>query len=230
MQIRFISKSAGRFSLSLIFIPASFNPAFAAEAKHRHAKKKPAAIARPPVTTAPVQMPPVEVNPFSEPPVSFTNEWSEFERVMQEKQKKDRIDGLSYVISGSLALVGGLIGQGTSKDPLEKGVYTLFQSIGVASIGYGMYTWKLGDEDRWIYDIVESAPSMSMQDKIAMIRSYKATKIAREKQQRFVRAITHGMIAALNIYGATQQTNDTVKSALYFLGGVNTLAAISFAF
>ena len=53
---------------------------------------------------------------------------------------------------------------------------------------------------------------------------------AREKQQRFVRALTHGMIAALNIYGATQQTNDTVKNALYFLGGVNTLAAISFAF
>jgi hypothetical protein len=134
------------------------------------------------------------------------------------------------VISGSLALVGGLLGQGATNDPLEKGVYTLFQSIGVASIGYGINNWKLGDEDRWFYDIVETAPSVSMQDKIAMVRSYKATKLAREKQQRFVRALTHGLIAALNIYGATQQTNDTVRNALYFLGGVNTLAAISFTF
>jgi hypothetical protein len=212
MRIPFIYKSAGKFSLSLIFILASLNPAFAAEGTHRRAKR-PAAKAATAKVTRPVQMPPVEINPFSEPPASFTNEWTEFERMMREKQKKDRTDGLSYVISGSLALVGGLIGQGATKDPLEKGVYTLFQSIGVASIGYGIYTWKLGDEDRWIYDIVESAPSMSMQDKIEMIRSYKATKIAREKQQRFVRALTHGLIAAQNIYGATHTTNDTIKNA-----------------
>ena len=127
-------------------------------------------------------------------------------------------------------MAGGLAGQASSPDPLDKGVYTLFQSIGVASIGYGIYTWKLGDDDRWFYDIVGNAANVSVQDRLAMMNSYTRTKRAREKEQKFVRALTHGMIAALNFYGATQQQNESVKNALIFLGGVNTLAAISFTF
>ncbi len=204
MQIQFIYKSAGKFSLLLIFWALTI-PVLAQ-------------------TREP------DAEPNFRPVTTLSTEWNEFDHKMKEKKQKDRVDGISYVVSGTLALVGGLLGQGASKDPLEKGVYTLFQSIGVASIGFGIYNWKLGDEDRWFYDIVESAPSVSMQDRVAMVRSFNKTKASREKEQKFVRALTHGLIAALNIYGATQQTNESVKNALYFLGGVNTLAAISFTF
>lgn len=161
---------------------------------------------------------------------SPAQEWSDFERKMQERQQLDRIDGLSYLISGSLALVGGLVGQNISTDPLEKGVYTVFQTIGVASIGYGIYKWKLGDEERWMYETLTNAQGLSAAHKATVMNSYFEQKRERQRREKIMRAITHGLIAGLNFYGATQQKSDNLKNALIFLGGVNTLAVISFTF
>lgn len=169
---------------------------------------------------------PYNFNPVAKP----KQEWTDFKERYNEKDRLDRIDGLSYVISGSIALVGGLVGQAASSDPLEKGVYTLFQTIGVASIGYGVFRWKLGDDERWIYQTARNAPGLSDADRAAVMRSYFDTKRLRGKDERFVRALTHGLIAALNFYGATQQKNESLKNALVFLGSVNTLATISYTF
>jgi hypothetical protein len=211
MQTLFTYKSAGRFSARaralLLAMIVSWGAVGGAQTKLLHLNE-----------------------PTFKTSNSFDREWSAFEKAMKEKQDKDRIDGISYLISGSLALIGGLFGQAATKDPMEKGVYTLFQSIGVASIGYGIFTWKLGDEDRWFYDIMGASSSLSERDRVTMINAYYKSKAAREKRQKFVRALTHGLIAALNFYGATQQTNESVKNALMFLGGVNTLAAVSFTF
>ncbi len=155
--------------------------------------------------------------------------WPKFESSMALKQNKDYIDGLSYIISGSIALVGGFVGQGITQDPLEKGVYTLFQTIGIASIGYGAYSWKLGDEDRFFYDSVKNA-SLTAVDRNAILRSYYLQKKVRERNERFIKAVTHSLIAAVNIYNASQQNKSSVQNGLYFIGGVNLLAAISFSF
>jgi hypothetical protein len=157
-------------------------------------------------------------------------EWPEYQQRMQRNSGRDRIDGISYLISGSLALIGGLAGQNLSSDPLEKGVYTLFQTIGVASIGYGIYKWRVGDEERWAYEATNQAAGLSLADRASMIRSFYRVKTERERQERFMRALTHGLIAALNFYGATQQKNESVKNTLVFLGGVNALATVSFTF
>jgi hypothetical protein len=164
------------------------------------------------------------------PRTNPANEWGRFETRMRERQELDRIDGLSYLISGSLALVGGLAGQNISADPLEKGVYTVFQTIGVASIGYGIYKWRLGDEERWMYETLSMSEGLTPAQKAAVMKSYYEQKKDRERREKIMRAITHGLIAGLNFYGATQQKSENVKNALIFLGGVNTLAVISFTF
>lgn len=155
--------------------------------------------------------------------------WPKFESSMALKQNKDYVDGLSYIISGSIALVGGFVGQGITQDPLEKGVYTLFQTIGIASIGYGAYSWKLGDEDRFFYDSVRNA-NLTATDRNAILRSYYHQKKVRERHERDIKAVTHSLIAAVNIYNASQQSKGSVQNGLYFIGGVNLLAAITFSF
>ncbi len=155
--------------------------------------------------------------------------WTRFESSVVHHENRDYLNGLSYIISGSIAVVGGFVGQSISQDPLEKGVYTVFQTIGIASIGYGAYTWKLGDEDRFLYETMKNT-SLSLSDRNAVLKSYYLQKTAREKSERTIKAVTHALIAALNLYSATQQTKGPIQNGLYFVGGVNLLAAVSFTF
>jgi hypothetical protein len=155
--------------------------------------------------------------------------WDLFAHEMIRQERLDYRDGLSYVISGTLALAGGIAGANVSKDPLEDGIYTLFQTIGVASVGYGVYTWKIGGEERSLFETLRMA-KLTPAQKTAFLDAYKQQRAEREKKERLVKIVTHSLIAGLNFYNASQQTNDTIKTGLYFIGGVNLLAAISFTF
>lgn len=155
--------------------------------------------------------------------------WERYSKSMEDKIKKEYKDGLSYVISGSLALAGGLIAERSTSDNLEKGTYAVFQTIGIASIGYGAYTWKIGDEDRSIYYTLNRS-NLSASQKIDFLKNYKLLKKESDQSLNNIKAITHGLIAALNIYNATQQKNESIKNTLYFIGGVNLLASASYTF
>lgn len=155
--------------------------------------------------------------------------WDSFYRQMEKQKITDHTQGLSYIISGSLALLGGGFGEGLASDPLEKGVYTLFQTIGIASIGYGAYTWQIGNEDRNFYEMIQTS-NISLQTKSEMLRVYRISTQERQKKERYIKMITHGLISALNFYSASQQSNDSIKTSLYFIGGVNLLACITFSF
>lgn len=145
------------------------------------------------------------------------------------RKEKDRKNGLSYVISGSLALVGGILGNNVAEDTAEKGIYTVFQTIGVASIGYGAYTWQIGGEERSIYQTLQYS-KLTPEQKTQFLKAYHYQRKEKEKRDRYIRAITHGLIAGLNFYNSSQQKQDSLKSTLNFIGGVNLLAAISFTF
>lgn len=155
--------------------------------------------------------------------------WEQYAKEMERQEHEDYRNGMSYIISGSIALAGGLWGDTITKDYMEKGIYTIFQTIGVASIGYGAYVWKIGSNDRSFYKMLELS-KLSVEQKMLLLRSYNHQKKMTEKHERFIRAITHGLIAGLNFYSASRQKNDSVKNGLNFIGGVNILAAVSFTF
>ena len=156
--------------------------------------------------------------------------WTSFKTRMKEKEEKERIGGISYVISGSLALVGGFIGQGQAVDPLEIGIYALFQTIGIASLGYGVHVWRVGDEERLLFNSLENAHDLNDRERGIVISSYLSEQKQREKSERFIRALTHGLIAAYNVYNASHQSQESVSNVLYFIGGVNLLACASYSF
>lgn len=154
-------------------------------------------------------------------------QWNQFEKLSVRQEKRDYRNGFSYIISGSLALIGGILGAQSTSDNLEKGVYTLFQTIGIASIGFGVYTWKIGEEDRNLYHILNST-SLNTDQKTMVLRSYYNHKKLVEKEQRFIKAVTHSLISGINFYSASKQKHLSVKNGLNFIGGVNLLAALSY--
>jgi hypothetical protein len=133
------------------------------------------------------------------------------------------------MISGSIALVGGIVGSGLAEDTAERGIYTVFQTIGVASIGYGAYKWQVGGEERFVYQSLQYS-KLSPEAKSQFLQAYNINRKERERRDHLVRAVTHGLIAALNFYNASQQKDDSLKNTLVFIGGVNLLAAASFTF
>lgn len=155
--------------------------------------------------------------------------WGEFAKEVELQKEFDRTNGYSYIISGSLALAGGIWGNSISNDTAEKGIYTIFQTIGIASIGYGAYTWQIGGEERSIYNTLQYT-KFSPEQKSHFLQAYNFQRKEREKRDRLIRAITHGLIAGLNFYNASQQPHAGLKNTLLFIGGVNMLAAVSFSY
>jgi hypothetical protein len=156
--------------------------------------------------------------------------WPEFKGQILTNMEKDRKEGLSYIISGSLGLVGGLLAQSATSDSLEKGVFVISQSIGLAAIGVGANKWILGDEQRMVYESIRDVKSLSDQQRTDIIRSYFDRKRERQLREGRIKGITFAVIAALNFYGGTQTNNDAVKNSLYLIGTVNSLAALTYSF
>jgi len=156
--------------------------------------------------------------------------WSSFDLVMREQENKDYTDGLSYIISGGIAIAGGLYGYYSSEDLFAKAVYSIAQTAGIAAIGYGAFKLTLGDDHRVFYQTVRDTRSLTPQQRDEMVRTYFNLEKQRERSTRTIKAITHGLVALLNAYNALTATNQDLRTALFFVGGVNALASISFVF
>lgn len=155
--------------------------------------------------------------------------WKTFKMRMKDEETGDYRNGVSYILSGSLALVGGVWGATLTQDSLEKLAFTVFQTLGVASVGYGSYLWWVGNEDRLIFSALKQA-QLTDEQKSQFLEAYERTKTERKKRDSLVRVITHGLIAGLNLYNGSRATDENIRNALYFIGGVNVLAAVSFSF
>lgn len=156
-------------------------------------------------------------------------DWASISAIEKAEIQKQKLTGRSYVVSGSLGFLGGFAGQSVAKDPFEKMAYTVFQSIGIAAIGYGLYQWQLGSEERQMFEFLEEA-SLKSEEKEKLFATYQRLELQRLKKENKIRAITHSLIALLNIYNASQQDSGVTKDSLFFIGGVNLLAAASYTF
>jgi hypothetical protein len=156
--------------------------------------------------------------------------WGKVKESIQKKEDENYKNGLSYIISGSTAVVAGIFGERSSSDAVDKGIYSVFQVIGVSSIGYGAYKWRISDPDALFVRSLESSESLTPAQKFYAMQSYYKQKKVQDKQDKYIRALAHGLAGALNIYGAAVQDDKNIRNGLYFFAGVNVLACISFSF
>ncbi len=168
--------------------------------------------------------------PFAASAEEFSTKWPEFKKEVQAIERRESSEGLSYVISGSLLLLGGLVGQNAAVDRGEKGVYILFQGIGVMSIGHGFSLRNVGSDLRVLGDALSQSRSLSVEERSDFLTNYHKIRTRQDRHLRKIRMLSHLQIAGLGIYNSTLQTNKDLQNALMLVGVANGLAALTITF
>lgn len=174
--------------------------------------------------TVKAQTPPPPQNSTAPP-----NSWDQFENEIQKKSEQQKLESLSFIISGSLAITAGLLGQNSTQDPIEDGTYALFQTIGVSALGYGFSLKYIADSDQDFYEILFQS-ELNTDQKSRLIDQYKRLKQKRERREKIIKALTHLTIAGISAYNASQLENEGLKRGLYTFGGINLLLSLSYSF
>jgi hypothetical protein len=159
-----------------------------------------------------------------------TPSWEKFQRMMDEQKKDEQIEGMAYILSGGIAFVGGIVGYHNSKDVFAKGAYALAQSLGVAAVGYGAHQKILGNEHSVLYETLSGNRDLSLLEKDRFVKIYFQLERARDRESQKIAAITHGMLAGLNVYNGAITQQEDLRSALYFVAAINLLASLSYTF
>jgi hypothetical protein len=155
--------------------------------------------------------------------------WDSFHKYMEERNEEDRVRGVSYMISGAIATLGGVAGYYSSTDSLSRGIYAIAQSVGVAAIGYGANTYWIGNEYNSFYYAVQGS-SLSPEQKAELLQRFLDRESDQRRKATWIKIATHSLLAVANLYSAAHETDTTVKGVLGFLAGTNAVIAFSYAF
>jgi hypothetical protein len=140
-----------------------------------------------------------------------------------------KYQGWGYLISGGVALGISVPAYYLSDDVFAKAIYSVTETLSVAAIGYGAFQLLVDDDMTRFVRIVRSVPGLTRAQRDQMAMSYLRESADRARNLRRIRVISHGLTAALNLVNAATSSNPNLSEALYFVGGVNLLAAVSFA-
>lgn len=156
-------------------------------------------------------------------------QWQSFQRYMKERQEEDRILGMSYMISGAVATLGGVAGYYNSEDSFSRGLYAIAQSVGVAAIGYGANSYWNGNEYNSFFYAVEGA-HLTPGQKAELLQRFLEKEKDERRRSRWIKVATHSLIAVANLYSASHESDRNVRGVLNFLAGTNAVIAFSYAF
>ena len=158
---------------------------------------------------------------------SFAESYTEFSVRVKAESEVKRTDGLSYMLSGGLALVGGGIGWGNSRNSVEKGFYSIAQSLGLLAIGYGAEAYYLKQDDEIFLQVLSSV-ELTRAQKDRMVEAYLLERKEREENVVWIRRTTLGLSGLLNLIYAKQSKDQTLQNFLYVTAGVQLVWAFTF--
>jgi hypothetical protein len=156
-------------------------------------------------------------------------DWSSFDKFMNSKAREDEISGISYMISGVIASVGGAVGYYSSEDPNSRGLYAVAESVGVAALGYGATVYFVGNEYVSFYRAVDGSRLSPLQ-KTEILKRFLDNEKKENERRRWIKVATHSLIAAINFYSASRDEDRNIRGVLNFLGAVNLVMAATYAF
>ncbi len=157
-------------------------------------------------------------------------DWLSFQKQIQDLEISQKKNGLAYMISGGLVLIGSSIGYASVNKSPERAVYSLSQSLSIAAIGYGYYQYSIGGEERSFYQTVSGVTSLTLQQKNELIASYYKVRKSHSQTNKWIHFSTYAAISALNFIQASQEKDKDLKNSMFLLGGITALAAISVHF
>lgn len=170
------------------------------------------------------------VNPVPRSELDAKPTWDNFQKVIIEQKKRNEQEGLAYVISGGIAFVGGIVGYQRSNDLFAKGAYALSQSLGVAAVGYGAHESLIGSQERLIYDTLNADHFLNPAQRDQFVKIYFDLEAKKNRETQRIAALTHGLLAGLNLYNGVQATHEDLRSTLYFIAVINVIACVTYSF
>nr|BFD60297.1 hypothetical protein CKG001_24040 [Bdellovibrio sp. CKG001] len=156
-------------------------------------------------------------------------QWTEFRQYVLHQQQEDERTGVAYMISGAVAAIGGTIAYQQSEEVFSRTIFAITSNLGLAAIGLGAtYYWTGNELDSFYYAIEGSSLSLAERNEVLQRFLYKQQE--EKRKAKWIRVATHALLAAANIYGATQEENKEISSVFYFLGGANAVLALTYTF
>lgn len=156
-------------------------------------------------------------------------QWNEFKSFVVQESERDRERGLSYMISGGIAAIGGTLAYHGTEEPFGRAMYAVTANVGIAAVGLGATYFWTGNENDSFYQAIDGS-SLTPQQKNEVLNRFLTRQRQERENRRWIRVATHALVAAVNLYSAQQEKNADIQSVFYFLGGANAILAISYAF
>lgn len=156
-------------------------------------------------------------------------QWNDFRTFVLQEQDRDKERGLSYMISGGIAAIGGTLAYHGTEEPFGRAMYAVTANVGIAAVGLGATYYWTGNENDSFYQAIDGS-SLSPQQKNEVLNRFLTRQRQEREHRRWIQVATHALVAAVNLYSAHQEENADIQSVFYFLGGANAILAISYAF
>ncbi len=152
------------------------------------------------------------------------------EKKAKAVETEDHLNGWAYVVSGTVALGVSIPAYYLSDDLFARAVYSVGETLGVASVGYGTYLLLVDTEYSRFYNVLRSEVDLRPDQRDRLAREFLIENARRARNARKIRVITHALTATLNFVDGATSSFPELQEALFFLGGINALAAVGFAF
>ena len=159
----------------------------------------------------------------------LVSDWPSFEEYMKQKEHQDEIQGLSYMISGGLAVIAGTSGYFSATSSVSRSFFALAQTIGVIGVGYGAQSYYLGNGHQSFYLSVKNS-NLTPEQRNQILNHYLILEKKRHDQARWIQVGTHSLIALVNLYTASRETDESVKNLLGVVAATNIVMAVTYSF
>lgn len=155
--------------------------------------------------------------------------WSSFEGEITRLEEEERKVGVSYLLSGSLVVVGGITGYQSTNDTAVKMVFGVLQGLGIGAIGVGLNKITGDHEYHSFYRALKTS-SLSNEQRNELVRTYLEQEKRKKAAETKIAVATHIVAGLLNAYTASREPDAGTQSAFYLLAGVHAALAISYSF
>ncbi len=222
------SRHASKLACALVLALTALLAAQPASAIQR--KPSPRPSPRPPAhtsihSTQPLPQPPAYQTPR---PSVWPSAYEILDRKAKTIDSSNSTTGWAYIVSGAVALGISVPMYYLSDDVFAQAVYGIGQTLGVGAVSYGSYLVLIENDYLRFKMMLDKTSDLTPSQRDRLSAEFLRDNAARAKNVRKIRVIGHGLTAALNFLSAATSSNREIKTAFFFLGGINTLAALSF--
>ena len=151
--------------------------------------------------------------------------WPQFRRQVQDEAENSSRKGTALIVSSTLLVGGSFVLR--VQDPVQNGVVGLIRTVGLLGIGEGAEQIWVSDQRRIFQETLDRSLGLAETSKTEILKHYLELQQEARKHRNTIKVATYSLVAAVNFYEASRQTDETVKTGLIFLGAVGLLRTLT---